>query len=206
MVPRRRSEEKAEQILEAAYRCLTEQGYAATTISGVAERAGVSRGLLHYYFESKEDMLAQVVRRNAEPSIQLLGPLVLSSESPQQLAANISRAARGIMESNPALFTLVYEGWVVSRQSQVVARELRLLFQRFRGALETGLQGAISRGILAPRLGAAGLSMSIMGLLDGLGLQLLLDPELASAETTWVAIEQAVAAMLSAGEASDGTA
>jgi AcrR family transcriptional regulator len=197
MNPKRQAQQKADQILEAAYRCLTEQGYAATTITGVAERAGVSRGLLHYYFDSKEDMLAQVVRRSAEPSIQLLGPLVLSSDSPEQMASSITRAAREIVERNPALFTLVYEGWVVSRQSHVVAEELRLLFQRYRGALETGLQGAITRGILAPRLSARGLAMSITGLLDGMALQLLVDPELAAAEKTWISIEQALAAMLS---------
>ena len=197
MSPRKSSEEKAEQILEAAYRCLTEQGYAATTVTGVADRAGVSRGLLHYYFESKEDMLAQVVRRSAEPSIQLLGPLVLSSESPEQMAANITRAAREIIGSNPALFTLTYEGWVASRQSPRVARELRLLFQGFRDALETGFEGAISRGILAPPLSARGLAMSITGMLDGLALQLILDPDLAAAEESWTAIEQALTALLS---------
>ncbi len=199
MSPSRRSEEKAEQILDAAYRCLTEQGYAATTVTGVADRAGVSRGLLHYYFENKEDMLAQVVRRSAEPSIRLLGPLVLSSESPEQMASNISRATREIIGSNPALFTLTYEGWVASRQSPPVARELRLLFQRFRDALETGFEGAISRGILAPRIGARGLAMSITGLLDGLALQLILDPDLAAAEESWASIEQALTAMLSPG-------
>lgn len=197
MSPGGKSEHKAEQILEAAYRCLTEQGYAATTVTGVADRAGVSRGLLHYYFENKEDMLAQVVRRSAEPSIQLLGPLVLGSESPEQMAANITRAAREIIGSNPALFTLTYEGWVASRQSPRVARELRLLFQRFRDALETGFEGAISRGILAPRLSARGLAMSITGLLDGLALQLILDPDLAAAEESWTSIEQAVTAILS---------
>jgi AcrR family transcriptional regulator len=197
MSPRKSSEEKADQILEAAYRCLTEQGYASTTVTGVADRAGVSRGLLHYYFENKEDMLAQVVRRSAEPSIQLLGPLVLSSESPEQMGANIARAAREIIGSNPALFTLTYEGWVASRQSPRVARELRHLFQRFRDALETGFEGAISRGILAPRLSARGLAMSITGMLDGLALQLILDPDLAAAEDTWASIEQALTAMLS---------
>jgi AcrR family transcriptional regulator len=202
MSPRKRSEEKAEQILEAAYRCLTEQGYAATTVSGVAVRAGVSRGLLHYYFENKEDMLAQVVRRSTEPSIQLLGPLVLSSESPEQMAANITRAAREIIGSNPGVFTVTYEGWVASRQSKRIARELRLLFQRFRDALETGFEGAISRGILTPHLGARGLAMSITGLLDGLALQLILDPDLAAAGDTWVSIEQGLTAMLCAGGAS----
>ena len=113
------------------------------------------------------------------------------------MAANITRAAREIIGSNPALFTLTYEGWVASRQSPRVAQELRLLFQRFRDALETGFEGAISRDILAPRLSARGLAMSITGMLDGLALQLILDPDLAAAEETWASIEQALTAMLS---------
>src|SRR5918911_566122 len=41
-------------------------GAAASTFERVAREAGVSRGLLHYYFQTKEKLLVEVVRRDTE--------------------------------------------------------------------------------------------------------------------------------------------
>ena len=45
------------QIVRAAAAVLGRQGYAATSLRDVAREAKVAPGLLHYYFESKEDLL-----------------------------------------------------------------------------------------------------------------------------------------------------
>jgi AcrR family transcriptional regulator len=196
MNPRQRSDEKARQILEAARTCLTQRGYASTTVSQVAAEAGVSRGLLHYYFESKEDMLVQVVHHSLDPTLQLLGPLLTSSSSAAEMASGLSAATRALILSDPAIFTLVFEAWVVARQSEPIADELRQLFERFRGAMETGLAGVQARGLISTDQTPAQLAMLITGLLDGLALQLVLDPGLAAEESTWSGLEAALIALL----------
>jgi len=49
------------QIVHAAATVLGRQGYGATSLKDVAREAGVAPGLLHYYFESKEELLLEVV-------------------------------------------------------------------------------------------------------------------------------------------------
>jgi len=49
------------QILEAAKQCFRETGFAATKMSDIADRAGVSVGLLYRYFESKGDVILGIV-------------------------------------------------------------------------------------------------------------------------------------------------
>src|ERR1700716_3954510 len=49
------------QIVRAATAVLARQGYAATSLKDVAREAGVAPGLLHYYFESKQELLLEVV-------------------------------------------------------------------------------------------------------------------------------------------------
>src|SRR5258708_37654513 len=51
-----------EQIIQAAYRVLAEQGYDATTIKAIAREAEVAPGLLHYYFANKDELLVEVLR------------------------------------------------------------------------------------------------------------------------------------------------
>ena len=47
-------------------RSVAARGAAGATFDHVAREAGVSRGLLHYYFGTKERLLAEVVRRDAD--------------------------------------------------------------------------------------------------------------------------------------------
>ena len=51
-----------ERLIDAGYTVLSEQGYQATTVKAVARVAGVSPGLFHYYFASKEELLVAVLR------------------------------------------------------------------------------------------------------------------------------------------------
>ncbi len=51
-----------ERIVAAAYRVLSEQGSHATSIKEIAKAAAVAPGLVHYYFESKEQLLLEVTR------------------------------------------------------------------------------------------------------------------------------------------------
>src|ERR1041384_4109803 len=68
MRPRRykKSELSRKQALDAAIRVLAERGYAKTSVSDIAEAAGMSKGAVHYHFESKEDLIVSVLMRASE--------------------------------------------------------------------------------------------------------------------------------------------
>ena len=61
-----RSQALVESILDATSRVLVEDGFARTTTTRVAERAGVSVGSLYQYFPSRESLVAAVARRHSE--------------------------------------------------------------------------------------------------------------------------------------------
>src|SRR5438093_10505136 len=63
---RRLDSEKAKRIVAAMRASVGRRGAAGSTFDHVAQEAGVSRGLLHYYFGSKERLLVEVVRRDSD--------------------------------------------------------------------------------------------------------------------------------------------
>src|SRR5436305_14554096 len=67
-VPRARelASDRAARIVEAMRASVTARGIAGSTFDHVAREAGVSRGLLHYYFGTKERLLVEVVRRECD--------------------------------------------------------------------------------------------------------------------------------------------
>ncbi len=66
---------KREHILECALRCFAAKGYHASSIQEIAEEAGIAKGLVYFYFKSKEDLLLSGLRHyyaQFEEKLQLL--------------------------------------------------------------------------------------------------------------------------------------
>jgi AcrR family transcriptional regulator len=192
------SDPKHQKILEAVRKLLARKGYAGTTISLVAAEAGVSRGLLHYYFKNKEEMLANVIQTNMEASVILMADIFAQSESVESLASALTRALRHILETDPDFFNLFFEGWAVARQSALVDSQLKSLYSRFRDAIYHGLNNAVDRGAIAPTIELKGLAALLTGIIDGLGLQLITEPQLIRDENIWQATEDGIRMVLTA--------
>jgi AcrR family transcriptional regulator len=66
----RRKEQRPGEILAAALEQFVERGYAATRLEDVARRAGVTKGTMYRYFDSKTDLFRAVVRSSVVPQIE----------------------------------------------------------------------------------------------------------------------------------------
>jgi AcrR family transcriptional regulator len=69
---RRRKTARPGEIVAAALEVFAEKGYAAARLDEIAARAGVSKGALYLYFETKDDLFRAVVGEMASPNIEKL--------------------------------------------------------------------------------------------------------------------------------------
>jgi AcrR family transcriptional regulator len=72
----RRKDARPQELLNAALDLFVERGFAATRLDDIAKRAGVSKGTLYLYFESKEELFKAVVRESVVPMIGAAEDLV----------------------------------------------------------------------------------------------------------------------------------
>jgi AcrR family transcriptional regulator len=200
MTGRPRSDEKAQAILQAARRCISERGYAAATIAEIAAEAGVSRGLLHYYFNSKEELLAQVVRSATDAYLTLMESMFGQSDSADDLARVLVTATQTILLNDPAFVNLSLECWTLGRESAMVAREIQDLYRQLRDSVTKGLREAESRGIIKPAIPVEHLSALLLAMGDGLVMQILIQPELAADDTVWESLELGARSLLGTAE------
>ena len=63
-----RGELKRKQILDAAAKVLARRGYIGTQLSEIAEEAGTQSGSLYYHFESREDLIEEVLQEGVRLS------------------------------------------------------------------------------------------------------------------------------------------
>lgn len=76
-----RSRATRQRLLEAAVACLAERGWAGSTVSVVAERAGVSRGAAQHHFPTREDLFTAAVEYVAEERSSALRNLPVQDRS-----------------------------------------------------------------------------------------------------------------------------
>jgi AcrR family transcriptional regulator len=76
----RRREERAPEILDAALACFSERGFAATRMDDIARRAGISKGTIYLYFDSKEAVFKALAQRLVASRVGEIAALVQSFE------------------------------------------------------------------------------------------------------------------------------
>ena len=84
----RRKGARPEEIVAAALEEFVERGFAATRLADVARRAGVTKGTVYLYFESKEALFRAVIR-------QTIVPVIAQGES---IAQTFEGSARDLLE------------------------------------------------------------------------------------------------------------
>jgi AcrR family transcriptional regulator len=79
---RRRSDARPGEIVQAALEVFAEKGFAAARLDEIAARAGISKGALYLYFETKEDIFHAVVREAVAPNLDMVEAMLAQATIP----------------------------------------------------------------------------------------------------------------------------
>jgi AcrR family transcriptional regulator len=85
IAPKRRERRKAErpgEILDAAFEEFVKHGYAATRLEDVATHAGVTKGTIYFYFDTKERVFDEMIRHVSRPVFAELNAFIATLEGP----------------------------------------------------------------------------------------------------------------------------
>src|SRR3954451_6630938 len=117
------SGEKAQRIIDAMRSSVGARGAAGATFDHVSREAGVSRGLLHYYFGTKERLLVEVVRRDCDIRMELIRAAMAQATSADQVIDGLVRSLEDLVEHDPGFIALVFEVFTSSRHNEDLAVE-----------------------------------------------------------------------------------
>ena len=89
-----RGELKRQQILDAAAKVLARRGYAATQLSEIAEQAGTQAGSLYYHFQSREELIEEVLQQGVRLSFERVRALLDAMPPESTPLARLTAALR----------------------------------------------------------------------------------------------------------------
>ncbi len=175
--PKRLEGEKAQRIIEAMRTSVGTRGAAGSTFDHVAREAGVSRGLLHYYVGSKEQLLVEVVRHDCEVRIAGMGERIARATTVDEIIAALVLGLEDFIQGEPGSPAVIYELLSASRHSEEIRAELAELYRRWRSDLAELLRAKESEGVVRLDADPEAVASMLFALGDGFGIQVLSDPD-----------------------------
>ena len=165
--------DKAARIVDAMRTSVAERGTAGSTFDQVAKAAGVSRGLLHYYFGTKERLLVEVVRRDCDVRMAALDEQLAQARTADDFIAVLVTNLEGVVRNDPGFVTLVFELFVLSRRHEEVAAEFSELLRRPREQVAALLRAKEDEGVLRLAADPDAVVDVLFSLADGIWLRML---------------------------------
>jgi AcrR family transcriptional regulator len=160
-----------ERLITAGYTVLSEKGYEATTVKEVAHVAGVSPGLFHYYFDSKDELFVAVLHEAGERYGRMMRDLRATVPADHVLEAAVT-AARERVTQAPEWYRLRYELFALGLRNPtflpVLGELLAFIRQMFAQAFQE-ISGSDEQQ-------AHALAALVLACFDGLALQQLAQP------------------------------
>ena len=168
-------------LIEATARCLAERGHAETSVREVCARAGVSPGLVRHYFGGIDTLIAETYRFiGSQVSETLAAALDTAEVAPEaRLRAFIDASFRPPV-LDPDLLSIWLSFWSLVRRDDSIRQVHRDVYAAYRQRLEGLIASAAEARKL--RVDAALAALAFTAMLDGLWLELCLDPSVFTPE------------------------
>jgi AcrR family transcriptional regulator len=174
---RRLEGEKARRIIAAMRQSVGTRGAAGSTFDHVAREAGVSRGLLHYYFGSKERLLVEVVRHDGEVRNRNMDERLAKAHTLDEIVDALVTGFEEFLGDDPASQAVIYEMLSASRHSDEIRAELAELYRQWRERLAGWLRTKEREGVIQLQAEPEAVASMLFSLGDGFGIQVLSDPD-----------------------------
>jgi AcrR family transcriptional regulator len=169
--------EASARIVDAMRQSVAERGAAGSTFDQVAREAGVSRGLLHYHFGTKEKLLAEVVRRDAEIRLEHLGTELAGAGTVDDVIEVLLHSLEALVERDPGFVALRFELFTSGRRNPEIAAEFAELQRATRTHVAELLAAKEREGVVRLGQPPEAVAAVLLSLADGLALGLLGEPE-----------------------------
>jgi AcrR family transcriptional regulator len=165
--------ERKAQILSATCAVIAESGIHDLRLTDVAKRAGVSSGIIHYYFASKQALLHAAFEHNFRHSLERRAAVLASDGDPLELLVQLVESYAPLDAESVAAWRVWAELWVHGLREP----ELRELNESIYGDWRRTVLGLVRDAQDQGQIAAGDpvlVANTVVAMIDGLAIQVLL--------------------------------
>ncbi len=189
---RQRASESArrEQILEAAFRVAARDRLDGLTVRRVAEEAGLSSGLVFFYFKTKDALLVALLEWLLERTIVMrTDEGVLSLPTPRERFLARLRKAVESVDRERVQVELFFDFWVMGTRHPEAREKLSSALSRYREVFRPLLAEIVREEYALPGVTAESLAAVCVSFVEGCAVQAIMDPDNFDVESFMACVE-----------------
>ena len=172
------SEERRNQILEAALRVFARLGFHESRMDDIAQESKLSKGALYLYYKSKDAIIAAILRFFFEQEFKRLQAFVAieREESVTEQILRLTRELTTAMDWMQQLMPIAFEFYAIAGRNQDVRQFLKGYYADYRKELARLIERGIERGEFR-EVDAQATATTLVALFEGLALLFFVDKE-----------------------------
>jgi AcrR family transcriptional regulator len=170
------TDQRREQMLEAAAVLIAERGFSETRIADVAKRVDASSALVIYYFGTKDKLLTEALRHSENGFYASTAEMLARTPSLRDRLETLVRltCVRKSGDDDPGTWGLWFDLWAQAFRHPQVARDRVELDARWRSTIAKVVEEGIAAGEIE-KTDAGAFAVTWSTLLDGLSIQVALE-------------------------------
>lgn len=185
-------EEKKQQILEAAIRVFARLGLPNTKMLHIAEVAGIGKGTIYEYFKSKEDLFIAAFNAFIKESKLKIDKMLQSVVHPEEKLRMYFRGWSKFMDSDLIEFAdIMLDMWAEGIRHGQQKIDLKTMYEGYRSQIISILEEGIRLKRFKP-MNTTIVSSVIIGTLDGLLIQWVMDKDIYSFKEAMSTLENII--------------
>jgi AcrR family transcriptional regulator len=162
------------QLTRAAYKVVGKMGYYDFTVKDIAQEAGLSTGLVHYYFKNKEDLLLNLLKEMNKNMTTILSRNISMAEDPREKLNIFITQAFDLLKNEKNYFYIVIDFWTQVNKNERMKRANIKLFKSYRDEITKILKEGVEKGVFVD-MDIAYTSTVIISIIQGLIIQFVID-------------------------------
>ena len=144
------SEERKTQILAAATKVFTERGFADARMDDIVTEAGLSKGALYWYFDSKDAIIISILDQIFDYETGHVRELLEREDSAKlKLEVFIETMIKDLEKMKP-LMPIFFDFWSLSVRKQTINQAIKKYYQSFLDMIEPIIEDGIEQGEFRP--------------------------------------------------------
>lgn len=167
---------RREQILGAAFKCLSAKNFDSVTMDEIAREAGLSKGAVYWYYRSKDELVLAMVDHWCETNEQALFKMALEC----RLDELLYEYPKYLMTKTRLLdyYHFFVQLWSLSIENAGIRDKMTRLYTDHKNKAGEFIRSAIDRQLLKPSVDPESLARQIISLFDGLVIQWSFDKKI----------------------------
>jgi len=164
------------QLTKAAYQVVSKKGYYNFTIKDIANEAGLSTGLVHYYFKDKQDLLLTLLKEINSNVRHLLDIEIRESSDPREKLDIFITQAFNIVEREKSYFYVLLDFWTQLNHNERMRNAIRKLYESYRSVCSGILSEGVEAGYFKGDMDIHYTATMIVSMIQGTIIQYVIDP------------------------------